>query len=1406
MSTRQSHNSVGGASERLYVWNLLSSIMSRVGVPMSTDDKALIVAGDEEVAMSVLEDLRMRLPAVPSSSSRRQGGDAGGYRDGRDGRNVRSSGGQKSDRGSRRSRGSKQRSSHGMQYGAHADSEMGAGGERVGLPDIGGGGGGGVGGYQNKSSAMPYQQQPSLYGAPPNGYMTDGGMQASFVPAQRGGGYGGGYQQQQQEAWGDYKNNNYQQQVHQAGGGGYQRDIGEGGRGYSGGGAQNSAMHHHASHPTSHRTPRNEPDPWGALPLNAAEPLMMMGKHSLSYGGGIGPGANGASGTCLEFLASSLSQHAGVSHQQASEMITEKGQHRMCEILIDGTSQSDSGAFLVAIHWLEAIFAGSQTLAKLLTSLDPGGLVLTLDTAHRGLTSPSKEVSLWSCRILSRIAFDLHATGAPTSTQIAYEWFAPRGDGGPLSAAIKASQTHPSVRAALFPVYEQFCKGRLRSFFTTDLPLRLKSEGEYSGFVSSCIESFAGAQGGKEALVGQGIVIYLVSHAVREATAASSGKARASALCLVVELWSSFPSDFPIACGNGGAPAWEAFRKAMLPDGSGGASHSQVSQLQMSSHSHLFRLLSAFIDIKSQNAAVAYKLVATSLLENYQAQELRIFILSSLGAILQENSRMPLALLIEPLMRHVRSDGYADEDFDFYLILARHPRLEPAQALMIIDVMTRIAMTDPASALTASVPLVELLSRFKEHSSVEDFVGRLGKLGMSIVANVDAHSGEMRNTSARKLAVLDVLLKVAETGYLPYQQQLRPSVESVVGAGVAEGMPPAIGNQVQRLWRIVSSDDVQQKQPKQQQVQRASEAKKENMRVQQQDNVRAQQQDVGQVQKQVQREGNVMRGASDKPIAADDSPAPAPAWKKERYNGVDRSQDDIVRMSDESSIDPSPQKVSAAERRAQNLARAKEQLEAKKQAILDARKKREGKDELPNFLTEEQVKARIGRKEVKREQVRRSNSGGVVDAGRPRSVIGREASDGAESAQSDSDDRMSLPDQHRRVSKPSVLVRPPSAKTRKREQEIADIRRKRLSRLAKADQEIEEQRKREKELFDKARKEVERRMAELKVKAPDPPTVLDDSAISAASAGSHQKSAAHSKPPPALPVPKFDLKSDAHPIAVNKFDVERHAYMWVRNPARKQNVEYVLTLMEELFSAVIGEKLKPAENMATRKAQMSKVRISQNPSHNESAAGVVESRLSQEEIDLLSKSAIGDDDHTKILKRQQLLKKKLAMYREERRRTEQEKEEEDSKLKSAMDEEKKREREAEERRRSKIKEKLARYKIKMEEDRAKKAEEEALKEKITKEERKRRITEYMKVKNEKDSKAPASVPLVPQPPAARKPRESLGVGKDVSPSPAKRGVAGKKDEKSKTAAQGEKEGSDHAKDGSKESVEGGEEK
>ena len=53
-------------SERLYSWNMLSPVLARLRVSLSADDKTLIVAGDEDIVVNMLQELKSRIPAPTS--------------------------------------------------------------------------------------------------------------------------------------------------------------------------------------------------------------------------------------------------------------------------------------------------------------------------------------------------------------------------------------------------------------------------------------------------------------------------------------------------------------------------------------------------------------------------------------------------------------------------------------------------------------------------------------------------------------------------------------------------------------------------------------------------------------------------------------------------------------------------------------------------------------------------------------------------------------------------------------------------------------------------------------------------------------------------------------------------------------------------------------------------------------------------------------------------------------------------------------------------------------------------------------------------------------------------------------------------------------------------------------------
>ncbi len=94
------------------------------------------------------------------------------------------------------------------------------------------------------------------------------------------------------------------------------------------------------------------------------------------------------------------------------------------------------------------------------------------------------------------------------------------------------------------------------------------------------------------------------------------------------------------------------------------------------------------------------------------------------------------------------------------------------------------------------------------------------------------------------------------------------------------------------------------------------------------------------------------RASDDRVLISDESASESPV----KIPAAGRHSANPPRTTDESASD-TPVKISAAERRAANMQRAKEQMEARKQALIDARNKKDKSDELPNVLTEEQVRA-----------------------------------------------------------------------------------------------------------------------------------------------------------------------------------------------------------------------------------------------------------------------------------------------------------------------------------------------------------------------------------------------------------------------------------------------------------------
>jgi hypothetical protein len=76
-----------------------------------------------------------------------------------------------------------------------------------------------------------------------------------------------------------------------------------------------------------------------------------------------------------------------------------------------------------------------------------------------------------------------------------------------------------------------------------------------------------------------------------------------------------------------------------------------------------------------------------------------------------------LNLLLDPLIKQINisenvSYFYKTFDFDFFTTVAHHPKLFPATAVSLADLLAKIYLNDASLASSASVPLMLLCSRF----------------------------------------------------------------------------------------------------------------------------------------------------------------------------------------------------------------------------------------------------------------------------------------------------------------------------------------------------------------------------------------------------------------------------------------------------------------------------------------------------------------------------------------------------------------------------------------------------------------------------------------------------------------------------------------------------------------------
>jgi len=131
----------------------------------------------------------------------------------------------------------------------------------------------------------------------------------------------------------------------------------------------------------------------------------------------------------------------------------------------------------------------------------------------------------------------------------------------------------------------------------------------------------------------------------------------------------------------------------------------------------MFRLLDKFAEEKNVSAPALYKALIFSLIENPADFNLREHYLWNFQYLFENQQTIPLNLLLEPLIKQITISEnvtffYKVFDFDFFTVVAKHPKLTSSNAVSLADLLGKVYLNDVTLSTAASVPLMLLSSRF----------------------------------------------------------------------------------------------------------------------------------------------------------------------------------------------------------------------------------------------------------------------------------------------------------------------------------------------------------------------------------------------------------------------------------------------------------------------------------------------------------------------------------------------------------------------------------------------------------------------------------------------------------------------------------------------------------------------
>ena len=425
--------------------------------------------------------------------------------------------------------------------------------------------------------------------------------------------------------------------------------------------------------------------------------------------------------SCLEFLLLSFCQHFRITPKQAAGLLTQ-GNKYLAQILGKGLKTD----FQPVRNWYKDLKRCAKTLIELiLKESQSGSLTLVLSALRPGLLSRSEAVILDACALFTAIVPQL-----TLNSDQCWTWFAAQPGG--IDACFSAIQKFGSVVIrGVAEVLHEAARFRYRDLLVLHLRAQSSSIPEYFHTLSELLPHLATLPQGSDRLIEEGVLVELTDTALREADSdvKRTPTSRISALTFLAVLWKAVPRFFEEQEEVVNS-VLALFKKAC---------RDKSSILNYLSTGHLFTLLTDLYAQRSVYAPLIFKSLTFLLIETYNSTSMREYLIGNFIVTLEEIESLPVAALVEPVVKQVNlvKGELSLGEFEFFVALARHQRLQIENAVMMADVCGKQYFAQLHLSKAAIIPLLLLSKRFISSEIMQEFAYRLCKLGLSVLVQAE---------------------------------------------------------------------------------------------------------------------------------------------------------------------------------------------------------------------------------------------------------------------------------------------------------------------------------------------------------------------------------------------------------------------------------------------------------------------------------------------------------------------------------------------------------------------------------------------------------------------------------------------------------------------------------------------